>query len=102
MPVGVHTYLKNATEDPTPHLAAFQIFRQEHWYSFSSTGWLDADWHWSPLYDELGACGKPLGNATGAPAPTVYTRDFEHCSFVLNCTVPGACTAAWSKPKSKV
>ena len=28
LPVALHTYLKNSTEDPTPHLVAFQIFRQ--------------------------------------------------------------------------
>ena len=45
-----HTYLNNMSEDPTPHLAAFMIFRQEHWYSFSSTGWFDSDWEWHAVY----------------------------------------------------
>lgn len=33
------------------------------------------------VYDKLGECGLPVMNATGAPAPTVYTRKFER--FVL-------------------
>lgn len=28
---GVHTYYNNATEDPTPHLAAFMLVREEYW-----------------------------------------------------------------------
>ena len=99
VPVGVHTYLKNSTEDPTPHLAAFMIFRQEHWYSFTSTGWLDQDWQfYDALYDALSACGRPLGNATVAPgAPAVYTRAYEKCTFTLNCTVQDACSTSWDQ-----
>ena len=33
----------------------------------------------SPIFDKVSACGKPLGNATGNPAPTVYERKYEHC-----------------------
>ena len=104
------------------------IFRQEHWYSFSSTGWLDQDWSWSPLYDKLSACGKPLGNATAVkdiPSPRMltppiipnndqfvvvvtsnggpaacqwqegisYTRQYEKCSFSLDCTDQKDCKA---------
>merc|ERR1712023_181650 len=29
VPAGVHTYLNNATEDPTAHIAAFMLMRQE-------------------------------------------------------------------------
>ena len=32
--VGVHVYLKNATEDVTPHLAAFLVVRRDYWYVF--------------------------------------------------------------------
>ena len=60
--------------------------------SFASTGWLDPDWIWEPAFDELSKCGLPLGNATGAPAPLVFTRAYEHCSFAINCTVTAACT----------
>ena len=77
------------TEDPTPHLAAFMVFRQEHWYSFSSTGWLDSDWEWHDIYDKLGSCGTPVDKeAVGAPAPTVYTREYQHCKFKLDCSNP--------------
>ena len=92
IPVGLHTYLNNLTENPMPHLAAFMVFRQEQWYSFVSTGWLDHDWIWEPAFDELSMCGLPLGNATGAPAPLVFTRAYERCSFAINCTVTTACT----------
>ena len=34
---GVHTYYKNATEDPLPHMAAFMLAQEEHWYYFGST-----------------------------------------------------------------
>ena len=92
--MGVHTYLNNATEDPTPHAAAFMLFRREHWYFFASTGWLDADWRWSPLYEKLAACGRPLGLAVGAPAPVAYTRAYEHCNVSLDCSVPTSCAAS--------
>jgi hypothetical protein len=93
VPAGVHTYLKNNTEDPTPHLAVFMIFRQQHWYSFSSTGWLDQDWSWSPLYDRLSSCGKPLGNATAIKEGVSYNRHYEHCIFKLDCTDAKNCQA---------
>ena len=91
VPMGVHTYLKvdkatNVTEDPTPHVAAFMLVRQEHWYYFGSTGWMDGDWPWSALYDQLGRCGKPTGLAQGHPAPIVYERAYERCHVLLNCT----------------
>lgn len=95
VPIGMHTYLNNMTEDPTPHLAAFMIFRQQHWYSFSSTGWLDNDWEWQPIYDKLSECGNPVDvKPVGAPAPLVYTRKYQHCAFKLDCSNP--------KPKSCV
>ena len=86
VPMGVHTYLKNLTEDASPHIAAFMLFRQEHWYYFGSTGWLDNDWAWDPLYDTLGRCGKPLGDARGTASPPVYSRQYEHCRVSINCT----------------
>lgn len=43
---GVHVYYQHTNktdpssplEDPTPHIAAFMLMRQEHWYFFGSTG----------------------------------------------------------------
>lgn len=99
IPAGVHTYLNNATEDPTPHLAVFMLMRQEYWYSFSSTGWLDQDWQWSPLYAKLASCGRPLGNATGQPAPVIYTRQYEHCNVTLDCTNSKDCKASIDWPE---
>ena len=99
IPVALHTYLKNATEDPTPHLAAFMLFRQPYWYSFSSTGWLDRDWAWSPVFDRLGGCGKPVEGPQGVPAPLVYSRRYERCSFTLNCSKQSCETSiVWPKP----
>ena len=86
VPVNLHTYLKSTDEEPSSHVAAFLIFRQEDWYYFGSTGWLDDNWAWSPLYDRVSACGKPLGDAVGDPAPLVYTRQYEGCSVRLDCT----------------
>jgi len=40
VPVCVHTYLQSIDEDPSAHIAAFLLFRQQHWYYFGSTGWL--------------------------------------------------------------
>lgn len=94
IPAGVHTYLNNMTEDPTPHLAVFMLFRQEHWYSFSSTGWLDQDWAWSPVFDKLNQCGVPTENVTKAGA--VYSRNYEHCSASLDCTDAKNCKAGIS------
>lgn len=94
IPAGVHTYLKNSTEDLTPHLAVFMLFRQEHWYSFTSTGWLDKDWSWSPLYDRLGTCGLPLNNATATKPGVAYFRKYENCTVSLNCSDPKNCRAA--------
>jgi len=86
VPTNLHTYLNSRDEDPTSHIAAFMLVRQEHWYYFGSTGWLDNDWHWSPLYEQVSACGKPLGDAVGDPAPTVYTRQYENCTVRVDCT----------------
>ena len=72
--------------------------RQDHWYFFGSTGWKDEDWAWSPVYDQMGKCGKPLGLAKGAPAPTVYVRDYEHCKVKLDCTDAAACKATIDGP----
>mmetsp|Transcript_23666 Transcript_23666/g.54190 ORF Transcript_23666/g.54190 Transcript_23666/m.54190 type:complete len:414 (+) Transcript_23666:3-1244(+) len=96
VPVGVHVYYKNATEDPTPHVAAFLLLRAESWYFFGSTGWLDTDWQWSAVYDTVSACGKPLGVAKGVPAPTVYARQYEGCNVLLNCTDVNNCVASIS------
>ena len=93
VPMGVHVYYKNATEDPTPHVAAFMLLRSEYWYFFGSTGWVDSDWKWSPIYDKVGKCGKPLGRAVGSPAPTIYTRAYEGCKVRLDCTDPKNCEA---------
>ena len=41
----------------TPHVAAFLLAREEHWYYFGSTGWFDASYEWSDLYDL--ECGRP-------------------------------------------
>ena len=86
IPAGMHTYLKSLDEDPTPHAAAFLLARGEHWYFFASTGWLDSDWVWSDAYDRLSRCGRPRGLAVGMPAPTVFTRQFDHCAVMVNCT----------------
>ena len=73
-------------------------------YSFSSTGWLDPDWVWQPAYDRLSACGKPTGDATGAPAPTVYTRAYERCAFKLDCSnpAPKSCVTTITWPGGEV
>ena len=98
VPAGVHTYYHktppNGTrEDPTSHMAAFLLARQEQWYYFGSTGWLDSDFVWSPLYDQAAECHKPLEPARSGTGPSarVYTRRFEGCHVTLNCTVSDAC-----------
>jgi hypothetical protein len=65
---GVHVYYQHENksdpgsplEDPMPHIAAFMLMRQEHWYYFGSTGWLDADWHWTALYHPRSSRGCPI------------------------------------------
>ena len=44
----------------------------------------------SPIFDKVSACGKPLGNATGNPAPTVYERKYEHCEYHAPSTRSGS------------
>ncbi len=85
---GVHTYLKNQSEDVTPHAAAFLLFRQTGWFFFGSTGWLDGDWKWEEAYDKLSVCGKPKGLAA-YDSSGVLRRPFEGCSVWLNCTGSG-------------
>ena len=46
MAVGAHVYYPSAATDVTPHLASFLLFREEHWYYFGSTGWMDPDFRW--------------------------------------------------------
>ena len=51
------------------------LAREEHWYSFASTGWLDPDWKWyGELYSRLSACGKPLGTLTLRPFPPRHVK----------------------------
>ena len=105
---GVHVYYqhtnqsdpKSPLEDPTPHIAAFMLMRQEHWYFFGSTGWLDADWQWSKLYDTLNACGAPV-DAQAKGGPDVYTRAYTKCKVTVDCTNT-ACTATIEGPNGEV
>ena len=76
-------YYANATQDVTAHVAAFLLFREEHWYYFGSTGWMDPDFRWSKLYDLK--CGKPIEPASNGP---VYRRRYENCDVTLNATNP--------------
>jgi len=85
----VHTYYKNATEDPTPHMAAFMLARSEHWYFFGSTGWWDDSFVWTELYDKASECGTPTGPCSAGP---VYTRGYQHCQVMLDCTNSSFCT----------
>eukprot|EP00965_Chrysotila_dentata_P212964 6187362-Pleurochrysis_carterae.AAC.2 len=85
---GVHAYYqRNGTqlEDPLPHVAAFMLVREEHWYYFGSTGWLDSDWAWTALYDLR--CGRPAAPALAlGDSQLAYTRRYEKCSVTLDCT----------------
>ena len=96
---GVHTYLQHVNQsDPTsplesqlPHMAAFLLARGEHWYYFGSTGWWDNDYAWDSLYDKASTCGKPTEPAPAVGAGPVYTRAFEHCNVLLDCTNTSFC-----------
>ena len=46
----------------------------------------DNNWAWNSLYEQVSRCGKPLGDAVGDPAPTVYVRQYESCHVKLDCT----------------
>jgi len=84
VPAVVHTYYKHATDEPTPHIAAFLLARSDHWYFLGSTGWWDASYHWSRLYDACGQCGRPLGPATNSSG--VLRRAFAGCKVSLDCS----------------
>lgn len=92
----VHTYYQTATEDPTPHMAAFLLTRQENWYYFGSTGWWDDSFTWSDLYDKATACGMPKGPAVSKGQ--VYSRGYTHCSATLDCSNATNCigTVNWA------
>ena len=81
----VHTYYRNASEDPMPHVAAFMLARMDHWYYLGSTGWWDDSYAWSDLYDAVSRCGKPL-RPSHVNGQQLYTREFEGCSVRLNCS----------------
>ena len=96
---GVHTYLqhvnksdpKSTLESQLPHMAAFMLARQEHWYYFGSTGWWDDNYAWDALYDKASTCGKPTEPAPAVGSGPVYTRAFEHCKVTLDCTDSSFC-----------
>jgi hypothetical protein len=90
---GVHTYYKNATEDPLPHMAAFMLAKREHWYFFGSTGWWDDSYAWTALYDRASQCGDAAGPATSQTrgGMTNFTRAFAKCVVNLDCSAT-ACT----------
>ena len=128
---GVHVYYQHVNksdpssplEDPTPHIAAFMVMRQEYWYFsandlhgmeqkpkctqcavrfryfFGSTGWLDADWRWSKLYDTLSQCGAPVDKQAQGDGK-VYTRKYAKCTAKVDCTNKTACTASIVGPSS--
>ena len=77
--------------DLTAHVAAFMLLRQEQWYYFASTGWLDKDWSYAPLYDAVAACGRPVGEPRDVTANssvvTRYTRAYERCNVSVSCTL---------------
>jgi hypothetical protein len=87
---GVHAYYRHndtagTVEAPLPHVAAFMLARQEHWYYFGSTGWFDASYRWDALYDMR--CGLPLGAAYRlAAGPRAYGREYERCTVSVDCT----------------
>ena len=89
-----------ALEDPTPHIAAFLLFRQEFWFFFGSTGWLDQDWAWSKLYDTLSACGKPVDTVPQG-GPKVFTRKYSGCVASVDCTNTSVCTASVKDGKGR-
>eukprot|EP00962_Isochrysis_galbana_P040966 scaffold14916_cov128-Isochrysis_galbana.AAC.15 len=90
---GMHSYYhrprpelnQTGPEDPTAHIAAFMLVRRELWYYTGSTGWFDRDFKWSSVYDDAAKCGRPLAPAM-RPAPRVYTREYERCHVMVNCT----------------
>lgn len=96
---GVHTYLQHVNQsDPNsplesqlPHMAAFLLAREEHWYYFGSTGWWDNDYAWDALYDKASTCGKPTEPAPAVGSGPVYTRAFERCKVLLDCTNSSFC-----------
>ena len=96
---GVHTYLQHVNqsdrasplEDQLPHMAAFLLARQEHWYYFGSTGWWDDDYAWDALYDKASTCGKATQPAPAVGSGPVYTRAFENCKVTLDCTNSSSC-----------
>lgn len=103
----VHTYYHNASEDPTPHVAAFLLARNTSWYFFGSTGWWDNSFQWTSLYDTAGKCGKPLGPASSAGtraaaglapstnATTAWQREFVGCRVALECSqATGRCAGS--------
>jgi hypothetical protein len=105
---GVHVYYQHTNttdptsplEDPTPHIAAFMLMRQEHWYFFGSTGWLDADWKWTELYETLSKCGAPVDKeaVAGDSSGSVFTRKYAKCTAKVDCTDKAACKASITGP----
>jgi len=88
IPSGVHTYLKNNTENQLPHMAAFMLSRNDYWYYFGSTGWWDNSFHWDENWDKASSCGMAKGPSSAGP---VYKRAFEHCEVTLDCTQNDFC-----------
>ena len=65
VPVGVHTYLNNRTEDPGTHLFAFMVLRQEHWWQMRQH--TDAPSHlasqpFTPLHSHLHPFTHPVSD----------------------------------------
>lgn len=95
----MHTYLQHVNQtDPTspvesqlPHMAAFMLAQQEHWYYFGSTGWWDDSYVWEALYDQASTCGKPTQPAPAVGSGPLFSRTFEQCTVSLDCTNTTAC-----------
>ena len=99
---GVHVYYQHANksdptsplEDPTPHIAAFMLMRQEHWYFFGSTGWLDAVRVFVSLSCKPGLLPGPTVSQLGCVCRT---------GIGLHCMIPSANVALqWTNIHSRL
>ena len=88
LPAVMHSPISSAVK-ATPALleyaaAAWQLTRGEYDYFGASTGWLDGDWGWLPVYSRLETCGPPQGPPKTGPTAGAWTRKFDNCTVQVD------------------
>lgn len=73
---------------PSYAIPSFLVVARNYSYFGASTGWENEDWAWHEEYDSvMVGCGVAMEGPPSGPSDfNVWTRRYEHCTAVMNCS----------------